>query len=91
MTNTRAQQVGERIRAARSRKGMSQVGLSQLLGAKFGNNPETLRRSIVNWETGKHEPRGHYLEAIAEATDQPLDFFRPEPRRDVAPVAPEAA
>lgn len=84
---TRATAVGERIRAARKRKGMSQVALSQILGERFERPAETMRRSLVNWEGGKHEPRGRYLDAIAEATEQPLDFFRSTPRRDGAPGA----
>ena len=37
--------------------------------------PETVRRSLVNNETGKHAPRLQTLELIAEITDQPLEFF----------------
>lgn len=86
MTGTRAQLVGDRIRAARSRKGISQVALAQTLGAYFGVDGETMRRSLGNWERGKHEPRGKYLDAIAEITGQPLEFFRPEPGQDRASV-----
>lgn len=92
MTTTRAQDVGDRIRAARKRKGLSQVGLSLILGEKFDRPAETMRRSIVNWEGGKHEPRGHFLDAIAEATGQPIEFFfRSAPREDGAPDTRTAA
>lgn len=71
----RAKVVGERIVAARKRKGMSQVQLATVLAARYDKEPETIRRSLVNNETGKYAPRLHMLQAIAEATDQSLDFF----------------
>lgn len=67
--------VGERIVAARKRKGMSQVDLAVVLAARYGKESETVRRSLVNNETGKYAPRLHMLQAIAEATEQPLEFF----------------
>ena len=77
-TKERAQAVGERIVAARKRKGMSQVALSRVLAARYGRDPESVRRTLVNNETGKYSPRLHFLEAIAEATEQPLEFFAVE-------------
>lgn len=72
---TRAEEIGERIKAARKRQGMSQVQLSEAMAAKSGMEPETVRRSLVNNETGKHAPRLQTLEVIAEITGQPLEFF----------------
>lgn len=74
-TKERAQKVGERIVAARKRKGMSQVDLSKALAERYGREPESVRRTLVNNETGKYSPRLHFLQAIAEATEQPLEFF----------------
>lgn len=71
----RAKIVGERIVAARSRKGISQVDLAKRLAVRYDKEPETIRRSLVNNETGKYAPRLHMLQAIAEETEQPLEFF----------------
>lgn len=74
-TKQRARVVGERIVAARKRRGMSQVDLATALARKYGKEPETVRRSLVNNETGRYAPRLHMLQAIAEETGQPLEFF----------------
>jgi transcriptional regulator with XRE-family HTH domain len=74
-TKQRAKLVGERIVAARKRKGMSQVDLAAALAKRYGKEPETVRRSLVNNETGRYAPRLHMLQAIAEETEQPLEFF----------------
>lgn len=74
----RAKLVGERIVAARKRKGLSQVELSKRLAEKYGTDPESERRTLGNNERGTYEPRLHRLEAIAEATSQPLEFFAVE-------------
>lgn len=79
-------QIGERIRSARKRKGISQVQLSEALAERFGGGAENIRRSLVNNEQGKYAPRMRTLEAIAEITGQPLDYFR---GRD--PIGSEAA
>lgn len=86
-TQERAQAVGKRIVAARKRKGMSQVGLAKALAERYGREPESVRRTLVNHETGKNTPRLHFLEAIAEATDQPLEFFAVEESGDGDGVA----
>lgn len=85
----RARKIGERIVAARKRKGMSQVKLAEALAERVGLEPESVRRSLGNNERGKFSPRLRTLEAIAEITDQPLDFFVAEeghadPFRDAA-------
>lgn len=77
----RAQLVGEKIVAARKRKGMSQVDLATALAKRYEKEPETIRRSLVNNETGKYAPRLHMLQAIAEETGQPLEFFSVEEAR----------
>jgi transcriptional regulator with XRE-family HTH domain len=81
-TKERAKAVGERIVAARKRKGMSQVDLATKLAEMYGwpeksdsADPETMRRSLGNNERGSYAPRLHRLQAIAEATGQPLEFF----------------
>lgn len=74
-TKERAKIVGQRIVTARKRKGMSQVALAKRLAARFEKDPETMRRSLVNNETGRYAPRLHTLQAIAEETEQPLEFF----------------
>lgn len=77
-TKERARAVGEQIVKARKRAGLSQVDLAKKLAERYGKDAETIRRSLVNNETGKYAPRLHMLEAIAEATGQSLDFFSVE-------------
>ena len=77
-TKERAKAVGERIVAARKRKGMSQVELATKLAERYSTDPETIRRSLGNNERGEYAPRLHRLQAIAEATGQPLEFFAVE-------------
>jgi len=86
-TKERARLIGERIVAARSRKGMSQVDLSKALALRYDRDPESVRRSLVNNETGKYAPRLHTLQAIADATDQPLEFFAVEENGDSRPLS----
>lgn len=83
----RAKAIGRQIVAARKRQGMSQVQLSEAMAARSGMEPETVRRSLVNNETGRFAPRLRTLEVIAEITQQPLEFFvgtpevEPDPER----------
>lgn len=70
--------VGDRIKAARRRSGISQRALADAIAARTGKNPESVRRSLINNETGANAPRVGTLELIAEITGQPLDFFRVE-------------
>lgn len=74
----RARLVGERIVSARKRQGLSQVALATKLAERYGTDPESERRTLGNNERGTYEPRLHRLEAIAEATNQPLEFFAVE-------------
>jgi len=85
----RAEQIGSRIVAARKRKGMSQVKLAEALAERSGLDAESVRRSLGNNERGKFAPRIRTLQAIAEITEQPLDFF--VAADDDAPFPAEAA
>lgn len=77
-TKERRKRVGEKIIAARKRKGMSQVALATALAERYGTDSESERRTLGNNERGAYEPRLHRLQAIAEATEQPLEFFAVE-------------
>ncbi len=83
----RARAIGDRIVAARKRKGMSQVKLAEALAERSGLDAESVRRSIGNNERGRYSPRLRTLEAIAEILEQPLSFFvgAPEVATDTAP------
>ena len=74
----RSKLVGQRIIEARKDKGLSQVGLATKLAERYGTDPESERRTLGNNERGAYEPRLHRLEAIAEATEKPLEFFAVE-------------
>lgn len=87
----RARRIGERIVSARKRKGMSQVKLAEAIAERSGLDPESARRSLVNNETGKFAPRLRTLEAIAEITEQPLDFFVGSSEDDPRPFRSHAA
>lgn len=65
---------GTQIRAARHKAGLTQAALAQLIG--------TRERNIIRWENGQHEPRWEHVVAIADATRQPMEFFRSGLRRD---------
>src|SRR5688500_16568905 len=56
--------VGQRIRWARERKGISQEGLAEKIG--------TSRRHMIRIEKGQHVPRPALLARIAEETGQPI-------------------
>jgi transcriptional regulator with XRE-family HTH domain len=84
-TKERAKAVGDKIIAARKRKGMSQVDLAKRLAERYGTDPESERRSLGNNERGSYAPRLHRLQAIAEATEQPLEFFAVEEDGDGRP------
>lgn len=71
----RAIRIGDKIRDARGRQGMSQSQLAALIAERTGLEPESARRSLVNHEGGRFAPRRRTLEIIAEVTGQPLEFF----------------
>ena len=57
--------IGERIKAARKVKGLSQEDLGDLLGVSF--------QAVSSWETGKFIPDSDHLPALAKALDISLD------------------
>lgn len=57
--------VGERIRAARERAGLTQQQLGQRLGEKTFQN-------VSNWERGRRNPKAETLRKISEAIGCPL-------------------
>ena len=59
--------VGEKIRWARTRAGLSLDRLGEAVG--------TSRQHLIRLESGKHVPRADLLERIAEATGQEPAFF----------------
>ena len=48
--------LGERLRKKRIEEGLSQTTLAQLLGVR--------RKSLSNWELGRHEPEGVNREKV---------------------------
>lgn len=75
-SNPEAVIVGAKIVAARKRRGISQVELSRRLAERLGREPESVRRTLFNNETGRNVPRMGFLEAIADELGEPLDSFR---------------
>ena len=59
--------LGQRIRWARERKGISQERFAEIVG--------TTRRHMIRLEKGQHRPGVQLVERIAEATDQPVSLF----------------
>ena len=76
----RRKQIGERIREARKRKGLSQEQLGEKLGLSF--------QAVSTWETGKFIPDAEHLPALAKALDLSLDglFAEKEHRWELEPV-----
>lgn len=64
--------VGNRIRWARRRAGLSQDKLATLIG--------TTRQVVIRWEKDRHLPNLQSRERLGEATGQHPDFFRDETR-----------
>ena len=69
-----------RVRLARTRRGLTKVLLARRAGIST--------RSLYDIETGQAEPTPETLDAIAEATRFPIDFFF---RHDIEAPEPEAA
>ena len=61
----RRKQIGERIREARKRKGLSQEQLGEKLGLSF--------QAVSTWETGKFIPDSEHLPTLAKVLDLSLD------------------
>lgn len=72
--------IGERIRAARKAKKLSQEQLAEELGVSF--------QAVSTWEQGKFIPDSEHLPALAEALDLSLDalFAQKEPQWTLKPV-----
>lgn len=66
--------VGERIRQARLKAGMTQVQLARAIN--------TSERNVVRWESGRNAPRVEHLVAIAKATDHDTSFFLEDDESD---------
>jgi transcriptional regulator with XRE-family HTH domain len=67
---------GGKIREARKAAGLSQSQLATRIGAHV--------TSISDWERGDNEPSARHLAGLADATNQPMDYFRAAPDRDRA-------
>ena len=80
MTEEMRKQIGERIREARKRKGLSQEQLGEKLGLSF--------QAVSTWETGKFIPDPEHLPALAKELDLSLDglFAEKEHRWELGPV-----
>ena len=72
--------VGERIRAARTARGLSQQQLGELLDVSF--------QAVSTWESGKFIPDSDHLPALAEALDLSLNtlFAEKDPVWELKPV-----
>ena len=72
--------IGERIRAARLRKGLSQMELGEKLGVSF--------QAVSSWETGKFIPDPDHLPQLADTLDLSLDalFADAEKAWELKPV-----
>jgi transcriptional regulator with XRE-family HTH domain len=66
-TNTHDIEVGQRIRARRMAKGMSQTELGQMLGVTF--------QQVQKYEKGVNRVGAGRLVRVAEALDVPVSFF----------------
>ena len=79
MTEEMRKQIGERIREARKRKGLSQEQLGEKLGLSF--------QAVSTWETGKFIPDPEHLPALAKELDLSLDglFAEKEHRWELGP------
>jgi GTP pyrophosphokinase len=65
--------IGERIKAARKAKGLSQEQLGEKLGISF--------QAVSSWETGKFIPDSEHLPALAKVLDISLDSLFAEEGR----------
>jgi GTP pyrophosphokinase len=77
MTEKMRKQVGERIRAARKLKGMSQEQLGEKLGTSF--------QAVSSWENGKYVPDSDHLPVLAKELDLSLDALFEEKEKHWKP------
>jgi transcriptional regulator with XRE-family HTH domain len=68
--------IGERVRWARKRAGLSQERLAQTIG--------TTRQVVIRWEQDRHVPNEESRRRIAEATGQDAGFFAEADEEDDA-------
>ena len=66
--------IGERIKAARKVRGLSQEDLGDLLGVSF--------QAVSSWETGKFIPDSDHLAALARVLDLSLDALFVDAEKD---------
>lgn len=66
--------IGDRIKAARLARGMSQEKLGDCLGVSF--------QAVSSWETGKFVPDSDHLPALSQALDLSLDALFAEENRE---------
>ena len=74
MTEKQKKRIGERIREARRRRGLSQEQLAEQLGLSF--------QAVSSWETGKFVPDSDHLPELAKALDLSLDALFAEGEKD---------
>ena len=77
MTEKMRKQVGERIRAARKLKGLSQEQLGEKLGTSF--------QAVSSWENGKYIPDSDHLPVLAKELDLSLDALFEEKEKHWKP------
>lgn len=68
--------LADRIRKAREHAGLKQEDLAQKM--------ETTRQTLGRWENGTHTPTEKNLQALAESTGVPLEWFHLE--EEPAPI-----
>jgi transcriptional regulator with XRE-family HTH domain len=72
--NPTARKIGSRIRAARTRAGLSQTALAKQIGAT--------QSQLSRWEIGHIQPPNTRLDAISAATGAPVAFLLGDTRWD---------
>jgi transcriptional regulator with XRE-family HTH domain len=61
------QTLGQRIREARTKRGLTQSALAQAIGAR--------EAQVCNWERDKHKPAAETVASLAEALDKSSDWL----------------
>jgi transcriptional regulator with XRE-family HTH domain len=79
----RDESLGQRIRTARKKLGLTQEALADALG--------TSRTHVIRWEGGKHSPDPGYRRKLAALTGEPEDYFSPSPDEALTPRYEELA
>lgn len=73
-SKTHTPHLGERIKSARKRSGLSHDKLGAIIG--------TSRQHLIRLEKGIHKPRPDLLVRIAEATNTRIEDFASQPDED---------